>query len=165
MRVRALRDSLELHGSKGGTQVAVLWRTIRAAFPSVGRAIQAEIRATLYRYTYNIFPQDKKLKAYAQFPARYYSLVTSTPGSVLLQTSRFSAGNDRSYLFVRPVRTLSASSTLFDEIEQALESGAYVAGFLSYECGENLQGMNGPLPAEFDHTAGMVRSLSQGFRF
>ncbi len=86
------------------------------------------------------------MNSYAQFPARYHSLVASTPGSVLLQTSRFSAGNYRSYLFARPVRTLSSSSTLFDEIEQALESGAYVAGFLSYECGENLQGMNHPGP-------------------
>jgi para-aminobenzoate synthetase/4-amino-4-deoxychorismate lyase len=81
------------------------------------------------------------LKTYAQFPARYHSLVASTPGSVLLQTSRFDAENYRSYLFARPARTLSASSALFDEIEQALADGAYVAGFLTYECGENLQGL------------------------
>lgn len=86
------------------------------------------------------------MNSYAQFPAQYHSLVASTPGSVLLQTSRFSAGSYHSYLFVHPVRTLSASSTLFDEIEQALDGGAYVAGFLSYECGENLQGMNHPGP-------------------
>ena len=86
------------------------------------------------------------MKTYTQFPARYHSLVALTPGSVLLQTSRFSAENERSYLFARPVRTLAASSTLFDEIEQAVESGAYVAGFLSYECGESLQGMDRPGP-------------------
>lgn len=86
------------------------------------------------------------MKTYTQFPARYHSLVASTPGSVLLQTSRFSAENERSYLFTHPVRTLSASSTLFDEIERALESGAYVAGFFSYECGESLQRIDRPCP-------------------
>ena len=80
------------------------------------------------------------MKTYAQFPARYHSLVASTPGSVLLQTSRFDARNYRSYFFVRPERTLPASNTLFDEIEQALEGGAYVAGFLAYEYAEYLQG-------------------------
>ncbi len=86
------------------------------------------------------------MNRYTQFPARYHSLVASTTGSVLLQTSRFSAGNDRSFLFTHPVQTLSASSSLFNEIEQALEEGAYVAGFLSYECGEELQGMHHPGP-------------------
>ncbi len=86
------------------------------------------------------------MNSYAQFPARYHSLMALTPGSVLLQTSRFSAGDCHSYLFAHPVRTLSASSTLFDEIEQALDGGAYVAGFLSYECGESLQGIDRPRP-------------------
>ena len=72
---------------------------------------------------------------------RYHSLVAANPGSVLLQTSRFDAENYRSYLFARPARTLSASSALFDEIEQALAGGEYVAGFLAYECGENLKAM------------------------
>jgi para-aminobenzoate synthetase/4-amino-4-deoxychorismate lyase len=79
------------------------------------------------------------LKTYAQLPARYLSLVASSPGSVLLQTSRFDAQNYRSYLFARPERTLSASHALFDEIEQALAGGAYVAGFFAYECGESLK--------------------------
>jgi para-aminobenzoate synthetase / 4-amino-4-deoxychorismate lyase len=78
------------------------------------------------------------LNTYARLPARYHSLVASTPGSVLLQTSRFDAENYRSYLFARPARTLSPGSALFDEIEQALAGGAYVAGFLAYECGEGL---------------------------
>lgn len=79
------------------------------------------------------------MKTYAQFPARYHSLVASNPGSILLQTSRFDDENYRSYLFTRPTRKLSASSALFDEIDQALTSGSYVAGFLAYECGENLR--------------------------
>jgi para-aminobenzoate synthetase/4-amino-4-deoxychorismate lyase len=88
-----------------------------------------------------VLRQEKGLKTYTPFPARFHSLVASNPGSVLLQTSRFDAENYRSYLFTRPTRTLSASSDLFDEIEQALTRGAYVAGFLAYECGENLKGM------------------------
>ena len=58
---------------------------------------------------------------------------------MLLQTSRFDAENYRSYLFLRPSRTLAAGSALFDEIEQALAEGAYVAGFFAYECGESLK--------------------------
>ena len=81
------------------------------------------------------------MKTYAQFPARYHALVATIPGSVLLETSRFDAENYRSYLFAHPLRTLSATPALFDEIELALAGGAYVAGFLSYECGENLQGL------------------------
>jgi para-aminobenzoate synthetase/4-amino-4-deoxychorismate lyase len=87
-------------------------------------------------------PKKNGLKAYTQFPARYHSLVASSPGSVLLQTARFDADNYRSYLFTHPVHTLSANSALFDEIEQALAGGAYVAGFLAYECGENLKTMD-----------------------
>jgi para-aminobenzoate synthetase / 4-amino-4-deoxychorismate lyase len=81
------------------------------------------------------------LSPYAQLPARYHSLVASTPGSVLLQTSRFDAENYRSYLFVRPSRMLWPGSALFDEIEHALAGGAYVAGFFAYECGESLKNL------------------------
>lgn len=93
---------------------------------------------------------------YTKLPARYQALVTSTPGSVLLETSRFDGNNYRSYLFAHPVRTLLASSSLFDEIDGALAGGAYVAGFLSYEYGEGLQemgrvglGKTNPSPAWF----------------
>ena len=82
------------------------------------------------------------MNAYAQFPARYQSLAAANPGSILLQTSRFDDENYRSYLFTQPARTLSISNGLFDEIDQALASGAYVAGYLAYECGESLQKMD-----------------------
>ena len=83
--------------------------------------------------------QDNGLNLYAQLPSRVRSLVASIPGSVLLQTSRFDAENYRSYLFLRPSRTLAAGSALLEEIEQALAEGAYVAGFFAYECGESLK--------------------------
>ncbi len=79
------------------------------------------------------------LKNYVRLPARYCALAASIPGSVLLQTSRFDAENYRSYLFLRPARTLAAGSAMFDEIERALAEGAYVAGFFTYECGESLE--------------------------
>src|SRR5208337_1800829 len=85
--------------------------------------------------------QENGMKTYAQLAARYLSLIASSPGSVLLQTSRFDAENYRSYLFVHPVRTLAASDTVFDEIEEALAEGAFVAGYFAYECGEELKGM------------------------
>jgi para-aminobenzoate synthetase / 4-amino-4-deoxychorismate lyase len=83
--------------------------------------------------------QDTGLNLYAQLPARVRSLAASIPGSVLLQTSRFDLENYRSYLFLRPSRTLAAGSALLQEIEQALAEGAYVAGFFAYECGESLK--------------------------
>ena len=79
------------------------------------------------------------MDTYVPFPSRYHALVASTPGSVLLQTSRMDTENYRSYLFMHPKRTLSASETLFEEIEQALAGGSYVAGFLTYEFGTHLQ--------------------------
>lgn len=81
------------------------------------------------------------MTSYTQFPAQYRTLVSSTPGSILLETSRPDAENFRSYLFIHPTRTLSASPVVFDEIERELASGSYLAGFFSYEFGEQLQGM------------------------
>jgi para-aminobenzoate synthetase / 4-amino-4-deoxychorismate lyase len=78
------------------------------------------------------------LNTYVQFPSRYHSLIASTPGSVLLQTSRMDGENYRSYLFMHPRRMLVADDTLFDEIEQALADGGYVAGVFTYEFGAQL---------------------------
>ncbi len=78
---------------------------------------------------------------YTPLPAQCRSLAASSPGSVLLESPRMDAENFRSYLFLHPARTLAASSSLVDEIEQALASGAYVAGFFSYECGEGLRSL------------------------
>jgi para-aminobenzoate synthetase / 4-amino-4-deoxychorismate lyase len=87
------------------------------------------------------------LNTYEKLPARYHSLVVSNPGSVLLQTSRYDAENHRSFLFLRPERTLAANRALFDQIEEALASGSYVAGFFGYECGEGLKALyHGELP-------------------
>jgi para-aminobenzoate synthetase/4-amino-4-deoxychorismate lyase len=81
------------------------------------------------------------LKTYAQFPSQYRSLAALNAGGVLLETARCDDENYRSYLFTRPIRTLSAHPALMNDIEQALADGLYVAGFLAYECGEGLMGM------------------------
>ena len=105
------------------------------------------------------------MKTYAQFPARYHSLVASNPNSILLQTSRFDAENFRSYLFARPQRILSAGSTLFDEIEEALAAGAYVAGYLAYECGEGLHAIARPIPQKTNPPLAWFGVYSKPFIF
>jgi para-aminobenzoate synthetase / 4-amino-4-deoxychorismate lyase len=115
------------------------------------------------------------LATYSPFPARYYPILTREAGAILLQTSRFDENNHRSYLFFAPDRILSATTldeipALFDDIEQALQTGAYVAGFMSYECGAHFQEIAGAKSANtglplasfgvyprayvFDHRAG-----------
>ena len=105
------------------------------------------------------------LKNYVRLPARYCALAASIPGSVLLQTSRFDAENYRSYLFLRPARTLAAGSAMFDEIERALAEGAYVAGFFTYECGESLEEIGRSETRRQQHACCLVRRLHRGFRF
>jgi para-aminobenzoate synthetase/4-amino-4-deoxychorismate lyase len=108
---------------------------------SLVRCYSPLVRGYTFRERSFFGRQEYGLNTYVQLPARYHSLVASTPGSVLLQTSRFDAENYRSYLFARPARTLAPGRALFDEIEQALADGAYVAGFFAYECGESLKEM------------------------
>jgi para-aminobenzoate synthetase/4-amino-4-deoxychorismate lyase len=98
------------------------------------------LEAAILRVTIDLW-QENDMKTYKQFPARYYSMVHSNPGSILLQTARFDAENYRSYLFTRPLRMLTTSSGLFEEIDAALACGNYVAGFYSYECGESLRNL------------------------
>ena len=110
---------------------------------------------------------------YTPLPETIHALVGATPGSVLLETSRPDAENHRSYLFLGPLRVLTAHSpdelpNLFAQIESALAAGCFVTGFLSYESGYWLQGIAGetardlPLgcfgvycgPIVFDHNTG-----------
>ncbi len=94
---------------------------------------------------------------WTHLPKHLHAIVAATPGSVLLQTSRFDAFNRYSYLFLNPVKTIAAFTlddipTLFQQIEQALANGLYVAGYLSYECGYHFERFDGvnlssqPLP-------------------
>ena len=83
---------------------------------------------------------------YTPLPETIHALVGATPGSVLLETSRLDAENHRSYLFLDPLRVLTAHTpdelpNLFAQIESALAAGCFVTGFLSYESGYSLQGI------------------------
>lgn len=65
-------------------------------------------------------------------------------GAVLLRTARSDAENHRSYLFTEPLEILSARSldqipAVFARVDSALESGFYVAGFVSYEAGYHFE--------------------------
>jgi para-aminobenzoate synthetase / 4-amino-4-deoxychorismate lyase len=81
---------------------------------------------------------------WTQLPASIYTLVADHPNSVLLQTSRFDAENQTSYLYLDPVEVLTAPTledlpALFSRIESALASGHHAAGYLAYECGYHFE--------------------------
>jgi para-aminobenzoate synthetase/4-amino-4-deoxychorismate lyase len=73
-------------------------------------------------------------------PASVYALVEQTPATVLLESARAGSSNKVSRLFVAPLRVIEAHRPseiccLFDEIENAVAQGNFVAGFFTYECG------------------------------
>ena len=64
----------------------------------------------------------------------------ASPGTVLLDTSRPDAENRRTLLFTRPLRVLTAEKLadvngLLVELEEAVATGWYAAGYLGYEAG------------------------------
>ena len=91
-----------------------------------------------------------KGKPWNQFPEQLHGVVAAHPGSILLQTSRFDPSNKRSFLFIDALRTITAAKLeeiprLFEQIEEALADGLYVAGYMSYEagyCWERFAGVN-----------------------
>jgi para-aminobenzoate synthetase/4-amino-4-deoxychorismate lyase len=111
-----------------------------------------------------------------RLPEYIHAVVAERPGSVLLETSRFDPDNRNSYLFLDPIRIITANhldevAGLFSQIEKAMAEGLHVAGYLSYECGyafetsfvgETLKLDGLPLawfgiyssPLAFDHTKG-----------
>ena len=71
-------------------------------------------------------------------------MVATLPDSILLETSRPDLDNRCSYLFVNPRKVLTLESLdevprLFQQIEDCLREGCYVAGFMSYECGYHFE--------------------------
>ncbi len=88
---------------------------------------------------------------YTRLPEYIYKIVAESPGSVLLETSRFDSFNQRSYLFLKPIRVITANQlseipALFAQIEAALANGLYAAGYFSYECGYHFEKFSGALP-------------------
>ncbi|HLK54587.1 MAG TPA: aminodeoxychorismate synthase component I [Candidatus Angelobacter sp.] len=88
---------------------------------------------------------------YTRLPEYIYKIVAESPGSVLLETSRFDSSNQRSYLFLKPIRVIAVNHlneipAFFAQIEAALANGLYAAGYFSYECGYHFERFDGPLP-------------------
>ncbi len=124
------------------------------------------------------------LHSWTPLPERWLQMADAHPDSILLQTSRFDASNQYSYLFLNAVRTLSAWTLdavpdLFRDVEAALAAGLYAAGYVSYECGYHFEQERFPLeqvlnvdraaqglplawfgiyrdPMIFDHATGLV---------
>lgn len=77
-------------------------------------------------------------------PDWFRRLATQERGSVLLETAKFDAENFRTLLFRNPIDELAAKTVedvlnILDQIDHHVEEGRYVAGFVSYECGEVFQ--------------------------
>jgi para-aminobenzoate synthetase/4-amino-4-deoxychorismate lyase len=88
---------------------------------------------------------------WARLPEYIYTIVAESPESVLLETARFDPANRYSYLFLKPIRVVTANRLdkipyLFAEIEAAVAEGLYVAGYLSYEAGYHFERFSGSLP-------------------
>ncbi len=98
-------------------------------------------------------PTQPRAPHWTPLPASARALVEHTPSSILLETSRFDAANQHSYIFLHPLRILTARSLndlpeLFSAIEAALASGLHVAGFCTYEAGYHFEHVtaNHPTP-------------------
>ena len=96
---------------------------------------------------------------YTPLPTTLHALVESAPNAILLETSRFDPANHHSYLFLNPVRILTATTleeipALFANIERALAEGLHVAGYLSYECAGHFE----PSTVRTDPTLGVPHS-------
>lgn len=80
-------------------------------------------------------------------PDGFRLAATTKPGAVLLETAKFDDENYRSLLFTDPQRELIANTPdeigdVLDQIDRETKKGRYVAGFLSYECGELFHGLS-----------------------
>ena len=85
-----------------------------------------------------------KPNRWTQLPEQLHDYIAAHPGSILLQTSRFDPFNRRSFLFIDPIRIISAAKLdeipqLFLQIEDAISSSLHVAGYMSYEAGYHFE--------------------------
>ena len=109
--------------------------------------------------------------AWSPLPQQWRTRAFDHAGSVLLESSFPSATQHQSLLFQHATRTLIAHTQedlphLFAQIEDALQQGQWVAGWLTYEAGYHFLGLPTPHTAQplavfgiysqpdvFDHTA------------
>ncbi len=81
------------------------------------------------------------MKIWHPLPPEVYAAVEAAPATVLLESSRVSAGESISRLFVSPLRVVEATCAaelrdLFNQVEQAIGNGHCAAGFFAYQCGQ-----------------------------
>jgi para-aminobenzoate synthetase/4-amino-4-deoxychorismate lyase len=77
-------------------------------------------------------------------PRHWPRIAADSPGSVLLKTARPDEENRWSYLFTDPLEILATSDKneiprIFESIQNAIQSGYYAAGFVSYEAGYHFE--------------------------
>jgi len=123
-------------------------------------------------------------RSWHPLPDWFRNLAARERGSVLLETAKFDSENFRTLLFRNPVHELVANSpedvsAVFEQVDRYVDEGRYVAGFVSYECGELFQQLSAfsgrapssmPLvrmgvfgaPLVFDHRSGTVHGDAPG---
>ena len=79
------------------------------------------------------------------------NIIAGKPNSVILETVRPDRGTTRTLLFSDPIEIIQAHSAeeiipSFQRIEAALRKRYYLAGYVSYECGNHFEG----LPSNID---------------
>ena len=80
------------------------------------------------------------VKNWHPLPRWFRSAAATLHGAVLLETAKFDAENFHSFLFVEPAAELMAWTQdevdgVFTLLDEHLQQGRFVAGFVSYECG------------------------------
>jgi para-aminobenzoate synthetase/4-amino-4-deoxychorismate lyase len=113
-------------------------------------------------------------------PAIFRVLAAQNCRSVLLETAKQDASDDKSLLFLEPIEELVAWAEedldrVLSQVDRHTAEGRFVAGFLTYECGEHFiglppnklgdEGLRKPLAwlgvftdrIEFDHRTGAIR--------
>jgi para-aminobenzoate synthetase/4-amino-4-deoxychorismate lyase len=110
------------------------------------------------------------MKSWHPLPADVYALVESTPGTVLLETSRAGAGTPVSRLFVSPTQIIEAANAsevrrLFEQIEGATRDGLFAAGFFTYECGQVFEPTTATRSGRLNHPLAWFGIFEREYRF
>jgi hypothetical protein len=107
-----------------------------------------------------------KEKAIPNPPGEWPRIATAKAGSVILRTVRPDADNRRSYFFTDALQILATDQMneipgVFESVEKALQTGHYVAGFVSYEAGYHFDRSDGLCgrPGRLRRSAGVVRHI------
>ncbi len=117
------------------------------------------------------------------FPCNLEAYVADEQNVVLLETSKCDSEHYRSFLFTKPAEILQVFSLeeiprLFDSMEEKLQEGYHIAGYMAYECGFHFESIpheiatSSPLawfgvykaPMIFNHATGVWEGTSPRLR-